>query len=777
MIFDTCEVLSEEMDRWVRNMIVPLCDGVCAVLFLFGSRLSPDVGERPGDRRGWRAEIGDQLWRRVRFDRDVHFTVDEVRQALNKLRRKVNDSEAIATRLHEITRGVPLAVRALLDLHEDDDDVLLHLLDISNSGEVREQSDHAVDVVVEIITNRLLLHLEGKPGRIGDMEAIVALALLPRADNELLSILWGKGIVKSRLSELTRRYALVADGDLHETVRRFLRQRWRAHDRPACFSGVLAKLTEAESKRAPRGQPGDQEYIDYVTMQLNVLSWSEGEKFLSKIAPVLAVTLAFDADPTDLLDLALEIREYSAASRSTQATLSRLREYRRLPWFSDPWGSDDALNWLEREAKQSDWGQIEQGSVALLLGLRKARRGHGPEALKNLTAANELLKEKLPRKGEAAESARIIAGTFLNNAQWLDAEAAIELQITLGDSDAETFNSFGRAKGYSGRLDQAERLFRRAAELNPQEPVYLRNLGWTMRLDRWEEARTVYDQALALRPDDAGTINSLALLHKERRPPDLIEAEGLFRRAAELDPKEPWYLRNLGDLLREDRRWEEARTVYDQALRKGPGTSRTSGICCGRTAAGRRPAPSTIRPWRCGRTTLERLTVWRCCTKSAARPTSSRPSGCSAERQSSTRKGPGTSATSGICYGRTAAGRRPAPSTIRPWHCGRTTLERLTVWRCCTKSAARPTSSRPSGCSAERQSSTRKGPCIAATSGIWYGRTAAGRRPAPSTIRPSERALVPPEPRGSAAGGPPLGGGPHRLRSGPGAAAGRRWND
>ena len=115
MIFDTCEVLSEDMDRWVRNMLVPLCDGCCAILVLFGSRLSPDVGERPGDKRGWRAEIGDGLWRRVRFDRDVHFTVGEIQQAVGKLRRKISDGEAIASRLHEITRGVPLAVRGRFD--------------------------------------------------------------------------------------------------------------------------------------------------------------------------------------------------------------------------------------------------------------------------------------------------------------------------------------------------------------------------------------------------------------------------------------------------------------------------------------------------------------------------------------------------------------------------------------------------------------------------------------------------------------------------------------
>jgi hypothetical protein len=216
MIFDTCEVLSEEMDRWVRNLVVPLCGATCPVLFLFGSRLSPDVGEKPGDRRGWRAEIGDRLWRRVRFDRDVHFTVSEVRVALGKLRQKIGDSEEIASRLHEVTRGVPLAVRILLDLHERGDPVLLNLSDLGDKGENEENSGRALDLVIEVVTNRFLLHLESNPTRRRDTKDIVALALLPRVDHELLSRLWGAGKVRARLSELTRRYALLADGDLYQ---------------------------------------------------------------------------------------------------------------------------------------------------------------------------------------------------------------------------------------------------------------------------------------------------------------------------------------------------------------------------------------------------------------------------------------------------------------------------------------------------------------------------------------------------------------------------------
>jgi tetratricopeptide (TPR) repeat protein len=70
-----------------------------------------------------------------------------------------------------------------------------------------------------------------------------------------------------------------------------------------------------------------------------------------------------------------------------------------------------------------------------------------------------------------------------------------------------------------------------------------------------------------LHPDDAARFNDLALLHQQRRPtPDLAEAERLFRRAAEIDPKEPAYLLNLADLLLDQDRTLEADESFKQVL-------------------------------------------------------------------------------------------------------------------------------------------------------------------------------------------------------------------
>ena len=56
-----------------------------------------------------------ERFRPVPFDEQVRFSVEEIEAALGQLMRLVEGARALAERLHRVTRGVPLAVRALLD--------------------------------------------------------------------------------------------------------------------------------------------------------------------------------------------------------------------------------------------------------------------------------------------------------------------------------------------------------------------------------------------------------------------------------------------------------------------------------------------------------------------------------------------------------------------------------------------------------------------------------------------------------------------------------------
>jgi hypothetical protein len=173
----------------------------------------------------------------VPFDERVRFTVNEIEEALDRLRRPIPDVDGLADRLHAITRGVPLALRALLDLHEEGaEPSILGALRDSDEAEESLEEGEAVRRIVRTVAHRMLHHLENRPERGDDLEAIVALALLPRADQTVLAVLWPREPVLTRLRDLATRYSLLGGGDLHPTVREYLRRHWRDDEGAAsCF--------------------------------------------------------------------------------------------------------------------------------------------------------------------------------------------------------------------------------------------------------------------------------------------------------------------------------------------------------------------------------------------------------------------------------------------------------------------------------------------------------------------------------------------------------------
>jgi tetratricopeptide (TPR) repeat protein len=79
---------------------------------------------------------------------------------------------------------------------------------------------------------------------------------------------------------------------------------------------------------------------------------------------------------------------------------------------------------------------------------------------------------------------------------------------------------------------------------------------------RWDEAVTVYENAIAAAPENAALLNDLAVLYDDAG--DSEAAEATYRRALALDPSHgPTYV-NLGTLLAEDGRVEEAMAILQQ---------------------------------------------------------------------------------------------------------------------------------------------------------------------------------------------------------------------
>jgi Flp pilus assembly protein TadD len=111
----------------------------------------------------------------------------------------------------------------------------------------------------------------------------------------------------------------------------------------------------------------------------------------------------------------------------------------------------------------------------------------------------------------------------------------------------------------------AERLFRRVRDLQPENPEAHNNHGALLqRLGRSEEAEDAFRKAIALRPEYLEARYNLALtLHSMDR---LDEAEAEYRRALTIAPEHAESHHNLGNVLKALDRLPEAEAAYRQAL-------------------------------------------------------------------------------------------------------------------------------------------------------------------------------------------------------------------
>lgn len=118
--------------------------------------------------------------------------------------------------------------------------------------------------------------------------------------------------------------------------------------------------------------------------------------------------------------------------------------------------------------------------------------------------------------------------------------------------------------------EAAEADFRRALEINPEQPLVLNYLGYSLVEKRMkiDEARAMIEQAVALRPDDGFITDSLAWVLY--RLGDYEAAVAPMERAVELEPLDPILNDHLGDILWMVGRRIEARFQWRRALSFDP---------------------------------------------------------------------------------------------------------------------------------------------------------------------------------------------------------------
>jgi tetratricopeptide (TPR) repeat protein len=597
LLLDTCECLSQRLDRCLRRLLAPLCDGNTPLLVVIGSRRPPDVGATAG-RDSWKTDVGDVQLRISRFD-DVLFTSEEIKLALARTRYPVPDDPNLADAVRTFTRGVPLAVRLLLDMHERGDSILAEV----SRGEVGGATGSAGSraVVIEEVTKRFLLHLSRNRQR--DYEDIIALSLLREFDFDTLARLWQTRNVTDRLAQLADRYSLMASGDLHTEVRGFLRKAWRLNNRPDAVGQVIDRLADAVGQIEGADAPGEPGFFELETKKLNMLAWRLEDGFLGQLAPILALALAYGRSVDVLLALVAEVNP----SKHNEALLRRMRalakEAEAAPWRDLPWLKPDLLAWLAEQQALGKWEPSAIGALKLLRGQLFASE-EPREAL-------ALLKEAigawdaaaLPRSSEVGSALFSCGSRLYQERDYGRVRQAFELAIRIDYQALAAVVNIGLVCKESGQFDEAERWYRKAleidpryaiaynglglllkkrkrfddaltnfskaAELDPAEPLYPRNIGnMCQEREQLDEAERWYRKALQIDLRYATAHNDLGLLFKELKRFD--DALTNFSKAAELDPAEPLYPRNIGDMGREREQLDDAESWYRKALQIDP---------------------------------------------------------------------------------------------------------------------------------------------------------------------------------------------------------------
>lgn len=142
------------------------------------------------------------------------------------------------------------------------------------------------------------------------------------------------------------------------------------------------------------------------------------------------------------------------------------------------------------------------------------------------------------------------------------------LEIYAESETEQWFVFYARGISYErvGDWQKAEADFRKALELNPEQPQVLNYLGYTLveKQIKLDEALDMIERAVAKRPNNGYIVDSLGwVLYRLGR---YEEAVGHMEHAAELEPVDPVVNDHLGDVLWAVGRYTEAEFQWKRAL-------------------------------------------------------------------------------------------------------------------------------------------------------------------------------------------------------------------
>ena len=201
-------------------------------------------------------------------------------------------------------------------------------------------------------------------------------------------------------------------------------------------------------------------------------------------------------------------------------------------------------------------------------------RAEALRKLDRLDAASEVL-EQLTRSHGDLPIVHVTLGDLMRQMERFgDAVTAYDTAVALYPSEdgGHWFIYYARAIAHERQdnWEKAEADFRKALELNPDQPQVLNYLGYSLveKQIKLDEALDMIERAVAARPDSGYIVDSLGwVLYRLGR---YEEAVVHMERAAELMPVDPIVNDHLGDVLWAVGRYREAEFQWTRALSFDP---------------------------------------------------------------------------------------------------------------------------------------------------------------------------------------------------------------
>lgn len=172
-----------------------------------------------------------------------------------------------------------------------------------------------------------------------------------------------------------------------------------------------------------------------------------------------------------------------------------------------------------------------------------------------------------------ADYQRALAEAHLRVGDREGALAAFEAAERWLERSKEGLNNLGSTLAEYGFLEQAERLYRKAAALSPKYVTPRRNLAIMLdRQGRRDDAIAAFEALVRAAPEDDGARRRLAELKAPPAQPSPAETRvAQFEAATRAEPHRAPLWNNLGTAYVEAGRPEDAREAYLEAVRRDPG--------------------------------------------------------------------------------------------------------------------------------------------------------------------------------------------------------------